>query len=820
MIQFPWRFFSVQALFAGLITGAVISPRAGRASRTLSWTSAAILGALLAATALVGLRPKYLPIRADEVTVERLQLYELFTGNIGTTIRHEYLPRGVKPRPYTGPALFAPDIPARALVVDGEISDAGRLKRQPTTRVWHVEAGESGATVAFPVYYWPGWRATVDGTPVEVNPASGSGYLSLTVPSGAHTVAIRLARTPLRRWCEIASLVTALVVLGIGITGAWHGAEEQEEKADEDVDAETEFGRASFCNVRSMVSYLPFASVVLVLLLLHPRVTAAGERDLTMDFEEMPYLHHNPEGIKLDGWRISAYAYDQEKVKPGGTLQVALGWETEEDATAVTTERKIELRLVSPAAIRDEAVTPLAQTTLTFGDRSGTEGQITAELLIPSDATPGLYLPQIANEPTVTLRPIWVSDAARAFEEPVLATFAGEAARLHRVDAAQSSPDQLSIQLDWSAAEAIGANYGLSLSLTDPSDREWLRQGQRQGYDTQPGYGFLPTSLWPVDQVIHDRHTAVLGPGAPPGDDYVLAIDLYRVATWESVGRYTMTVPLTQVVKRPDGPILARLGEELALSRLEIPRSAWQGEEMQVAAYWVTTRNPSKDYRVEWRLETSETSISNTRPLAPGSSPLDWPTDAWIAGWTSLHIPTTASAGAYTMSLTLRDPADGAVLGSYTHPTRIEIRERERVWELPPMDQRVGARFGSMIELAGYDLQQSRETIDLTLHWQALTPPDQHYMFFVHLADPESGRPVRQVDEMPRGFTYPTGLWAPGEVVSDEVELPVEDAPAGRYDLVVGWYDPDTKLRLDAIDNAGRPLPDDRLLLPDSVHLP
>jgi hypothetical protein len=125
-----------------------------------------------------------------------------------------------------------------------------------------------------------------------------------------------------------------------------------------------------------------------------------------------------------------------------------------------------------------------------------------------------------------------------------------------------------------------------------------------------------------------------------------------------------------------------------------------------------------------------------------------------------------------------------------------------------------------MIELAGYDLQQSRETINLTLHWQALAPPDQHYMFFVHLADPESGRPVRQVDEMPRGFTYPTGLWASGEVVSDEVELRVEDAPAGRYDLVVGWYDPDTKLRLDAINNAGRPLPDDRLLLPDSVHLP
>ena len=820
MIQFPWRFLSVQALFTALITGALVFPLAGRSTRAASWTGVVILGALLAVTGLCGLEPEYLPIRADEVTAERLQLYELFTGNVGSTIRHEYLPRGVKPRPYTGPGLFAPDAEPRALVVDGEVSHATRLERQPTARVWEVEAGEGGSIVAFPLYYWPGWQASVDGTPVEVRPAPGSGYLSLNVPSGAHTVEIRLGRTLLRRWCEIVSLVTALAVLGIGISRVWRRTEEQGSRTDEEADSERAPGRTSSGNAQSVVSYVPFASAVVLLLLLHPRVTVAGERDLTMDFEELPYLHHNPDGIRLNGWRIPGYSYDRERVAPGETLRVTLDWATDDGAAAITTKAEIELRLVSPAAIRDEAVPPLAQATLRFDEHNDTNGQATAHLLIPSNATPGLYLPQIGHEPTITLRPVWVSDGVSAVGEPVLATFAEKAARLHRVDATQTTPDQLGVQLDWSAAERIGANYGLSLSLTDTSGREWLRQGQREGYDTQPGHGFLPTSLWPVDRVIRDQHAPALDPGVPPGDDYVLTIDLYRVTTWESVGRYTTTVPLTQVVKRPDAPILARLGEELALSRLEMPRSAWQGDEIQAVAYWVTIRDPSKDYRVEWRLETPETSITSTQPLAPGSSPLDWPADAWIAGRTSLQVPTTASAGAYTVSLTLRDPANGAALGSYTHPAPIEIRDRKRVWTLPPMDQQVGARFGSMIELAGYDLEQDRESIDLTLHWRALTTPDQHYMFFVHLADPESGRPVRQVDEMPRGFTYPTGLWAPGEVISDEVEVTVEDAPAGHYDLVVGWYDPDTKLRLDAVDSEGRPLPDDRLLLPNGVRLP
>jgi len=820
MIQFPWRFLSVQALFAALITGAVVGALTGRRARASSWVSAAVLGALLAATALVGLRPEYLPIRADEVTVRRLQLYELFTSNIGSTIRGEYLPRGAKPRPYTGPALFAPDAPPRALVVDGAISDSRRLERQPSARVWEVEAGEGGASVAFPLYYWPGWQASVDGTPVEVRAAPGSGYLSLTVPSGEHVIELRLGRTPLRRWCEIASLVTALAVLNVGIAEAWHRAKEQEGRVPEEADTEKGYSGALSCSARSVISYLPFVSVVALLLALQPRMTAAGAGDLTMDFEEMPYLHHNPEGIRCNSWRIPGYAYDRERVAPGETLQVALDWETEEGAEARTTKGEMELRLVSPAAIRDKTVPPLAQTTLTLDDQSGTTGKTTADLLIPSDAAPGLYLPQITNEPTVTLRPVWVDAGASVSGEPVLATFAGEAARLHRVETTQSTPDQLSIQLDWSAAEPMGANYGLSLSLTDASGREWLRQGQRPSYDTQPGHGFLPTSLWPVDRVIHDRHAASLDLGAPPGDDYVLTIDLYRVTTWESIGQYTTTVPLTQVVSPPDEPILARLGAELALSRLELPRGVWQGDELQVAAYWTTVRNPSKDYQIEWRLETPETSIISTQPLAPGSSPLDWPADAWIAGWARLQVPTTAPAGTYSVSLTLRDPASGATLGSYTHPTPIEIRARKRVWELPPMEQRVGARFGEMIELAGYDLKKDQGTVNLTLHWQALATPDQHYTFFVHLADPESGRPVRQVDGMPKGFTYPTGLWAPGEVVSDEVELPVGGAPTGRYDLVVGWYDPDTRLRLEAVDNEGRPLPDDRVLLTDDVHLP
>jgi hypothetical protein len=276
---------------------------------------------------------------------------------------------------------------------------------------------------------------------------------------------------------------------------------------------------------------------------------------------------------------------------------------------------------------------------------------------------------------------------------------------------------------------------------------------------------------------------------------------------------------------RSDVPIIARFGDALALSSTEVPERVYQGETLNLTAYWLAVEQPSANYVAEWRLESTQQAVTATLPLAPGSPPTAWPIGAWIAGRTSLSIPPSTPPGDYTLSLTVREPVSGTSQGSYTHPQPVRVEGRERVWELPEMQQTVGARFGDrpggMIELAGYDLAQDGDTLRLTLYWRALAVPDQHYMFFVHLADPTTGRPVTQIDTMPRGFTYPTGMWITGEVVSDEMELSLKEVPAGEYDLVIGWYTPDDpSQRLQATDGEGKPLPDNRLILPDNITIP
>ncbi len=822
MTQFPWRFLSVQAVFTALLSGAVIWPLSPRSRAVIAWIAAAGLGAALTVTALAGLRPEYLPITPDDVTVDRLQLYELFTGNIGSTIRHEYLPRWVEPRPYTGPELFNPGARAPVFPLHGEVSTAKRVQRDPTRRVWEIDTGDTGAQIAFPLYYWPGWRAVVGGAAVEVTPEPASGYLSLSIPPGRHTVEIWLGRTPLRLWSEIASLVAAVALLGVAILGylrrSPRRAGREETAGGSGNDGEVWNNRSAHL----LLASLPFVIGLALLLAFHPEVAAGEGQNLTMDFENKPYLHDNRDGVVLDGWRLVGYRLDDERLGPGETLHLTLDWEATDAASSEPrTNGRPELRLVSPAAIRHTDIEPVAHARLRLSQQPDGHDttRTTTALSVPRLTPPGLYLPQIVGDSTVTLRPVWVQGGEAPAGEPVLATFDDDAISLHRVEVAQVAFDRLSIQLDWSAAVPTAANYGLSLSLTDAAGNEWLRQGDQPGYNTQPGHGFLPTSLWPVDQVMRDHHIVTLESGAPPGDGYVLTVDLYRVATWESVGNYAARVGLTEATERAEAPVVARLGEELALSDLLVPQSVWQGDRLEVTAFYWAFEKPAHDYVAEWRLEMGEHAFTSPQPLAPGSAPTDWPVHAWIAGRSHLSVAPTTPPGDYALRLTLLDPSSGVAVASYTHADPVEVRERERVSDLPPMAQRVGARFGDMIELAGYDLREAEGEVRLTLHWRALTTLDRHYMFFVHLADPDTGQPLAQVDGMPRGFTYPTGMWAPGEVISDEVSLSTKDVPAGRYDVAIGWYDPDTRLRLQAVDQQGLPLSEDRLRLDDTIDV-
>ena len=60
---------------------------------------------------------------------------------------------------------------------------------------------------------------------------------------------------------------------------------------------------------------------------------------------------------------------------------------------------------------------------------------------------------------------------------------------------------------------------------------------------------------------------------------------------------------------------------------------------------------------------------------------------------------------------------------------------------------------------------------------------------------------VAQKDTPPARGRYPTSLWDPGEIIIDEISLPLDNVSSGRYTPVVGLYNLTTGERLLAPGN-------------------
>jgi len=132
--------------------------------------------------------------------------------------------------------------------------------------------------------------------------------------------------------------------------------------------------------------------------------------------------------------------------------------------------------------------------------------------------------------------------------------------------------------------------------------------------------------------------------------------------------------------------------------------------------------------------------------------------------------------------------------------------DRARVGEIA---QRIDYRLGDAIRLIGYDLPQTQfragAPVAITLYWRADRQIEKSYVVFVHILcaqfNPRQNNPLLgQADRAPQP---PTNAWLANQVVADAYRIIIDaDAPAGKYNVVVGMYDAATGARL-AVDSGG-----------------
>lgn len=134
----------------------------------------------------------------------------------------------------------------------------------------------------------------------------------------------------------------------------------------------------------------------------------------------------------------------------------------------------------------------------------------------------------------------------------------------------------------------------------------------------------------------------------------------------------------------------------------------------------------------------------------------------------------------------------------YSTPREFETR-------MTPVSARVGAAT-----LAGYRLEQNRNSVRVVLYWRAAQKLEKSFQVFVHLAS-TTGQVIAQDDSVPVEGTYPTTDWQAGELIVDAHAIKTD--ATGLVTIFAGMYDPRTSVRAISFDASGTRVPDDRVTL-------
>jgi hypothetical protein len=116
-----------------------------------------------------------------------------------------------------------------------------------------------------------------------------------------------------------------------------------------------------------------------------------------------------------------------------------------------------------------------------------------------------------------------------------------------------------------------------------------------------------------------------------------------------------------------------------------------------------------------------------------------------------------------------------------------------------------------LARLLGYDLGRKEvepgRTLRVVLYWEVLEETETNYVLFAQLFGRQAAT-VGQRDTYTGLGHYPTSFWKAGQVIADEVFIPVASDALGptKLRLDVGLYQRGSKERLAVVDGAGDPV--------------
>lgn len=327
-------------------------------------------------------------------------------------------------------------------------------------------------------------------------------------------------------------------------------------------------------------------------------------------------------------------------------------------------------------------------------------------------------------------------------------------------------------------------------------------------------------------EVAGQTHIFMVDPIWPKGDyqlssaagNYELNQQAASILTVQGIKRRTQ-IPDSQII------IKANFADQIRLLGANLPkRHLTASEQIPVQLHWQAIQTIPTDFIMFTRLrdQTGQAWSGRDRWPQENHSPLLWAAGEVIEDGFTIETNLDTPDGLYYVDVGFYMTQGEAAIplplveeGQMTGITSVPIGPFKVGDTLPPgvtFDQpkfqfSVNQSFGNRpkLTLLGFDLielrdqesvPQENKVVKLVLYWRTESSVSIDYTTFVHILNSKDGI-LAQKDQAPLDGVYPTSLWRPGEIITDEIVLTVPaNPPADRYRMVVGLYDLNTGLRL------------------------
>jgi hypothetical protein len=538
--EFPWRLVGLAGLFTALLVGMSLRLLTDRGRLSPAFIALALGLVLIPTSVFVYLYPRQPFIEYPAPTPADIVEYELESHAWGTTSSNEFLTIWVTEKPEDSPLvpLYRAGQPISKL--DSQHLPEGvqveMLSHNVVSDSYRFTSPQA-FTARFNTFYFPGWRAYLDGEERDIQISQPHALTEVTIPPGEHTLLLRFEDTPVRLLANGLSLAALLVMLIILVRS-----------------------RLTASPTPHPTGYLSWTQAVLLAAIV---LVSFAIKEALIDPHTSWFRKHSPLPMVLGaqhtaqinlGDKVLFLGYDlaDDAVRQGEDLRLVLYWQAQQP-------------LKKQYSVFAHLDAPPDYTTWVGSDNLNPGG-------IPTSRwAPALYtrdehtIPTSADLPPVEyLLQVGLYDKATGKRLPILSEegqAAGDSMPLQTIHVLRAKPinvrrlphrddsllggkielvgyeleeepirtgEALELTLYWQAREEIEKSYIVFTHLLDSAGNI---QGQQDGI---PVEGMYPTSSWLAGQVVEDKHHIPIAATAPAGS-YHIAVGMYELDSLEQL---------------------------------------------------------------------------------------------------------------------------------------------------------------------------------------------------------------------------------------------------------------------------------------------